>query len=105
MTATKAADANHAQATGSVQIAVGKAIQNITFDFSSLRYLSPQALSLANAAATNSNLPISFSSLTPQTCVVTGTSDVPLQRDEARSLRRACSHGCEDPWASRSNLC
>ncbi|WP_279211131.1 choice-of-anchor U domain-containing protein [Delftia acidovorans] len=74
VTATKAADANHAQATASVQIAVGKAIQNITFDFSSLRYLSPEALSLANAAGTNSNLPISFSSLTPQTCVVTGTS-------------------------------
>ncbi len=74
VTATKAADANHAQAIGSAQIAVGKAMQNITFDFSSERYLSPQALSLANAAGTSSNLPISFSSLTPQTCVVNSNS-------------------------------
>lgn len=98
VTATKAADANHAQATGSVQIAVGKAIQNITFDFSSLRYLSPEALSLANAAGTNSNLPISFSSLTPQTCVVTGTSlrlmrtgDCTLQASQAGDAEYAAA--------------
>ncbi|CAB5660375.1 Beta-propeller repeat [Delftia tsuruhatensis] len=74
VTATKAADANHAEATASTQIVVGKSAQSISFVFSSLRYLHPQALSLASAAQASSGLPVSFSSLTSQTCVVAGSS-------------------------------